>query len=133
MRWPRWQITVRTAVVLVAIAAVAIAMEKRRWELGQARLDATARTYQIRSQLFDSGEIVMTEVYLWSVKLMEAERDLCYTPFGRRAAYVGHLERMKGLQADTNKLLLKGERPLWALLEVDTYVAEAEFWTRSWR
>jgi hypothetical protein len=70
------------------------------------------------------------DVYTWSVRSLQAERELCSKPADHIAALSGHLKRVREL-AKIVDLFVKGGAPGFpagSAAAADFYVAEAELW-----
>ncbi|MCB9689719.1 MAG: hypothetical protein H6738_24450 [Alphaproteobacteria bacterium] len=87
----------------------------------QTRADAAIRVLQQVRVAQQGGTATAEDVYIWSLRVLQAERDL-----GRTTAERDHLSRMNALNTAVQDLAAHG---LVAALEVDQaafYVAEAE-------
>ena len=70
-------------------------------------------------------------VYTWSVRWLQAQRDLSQTKDQRTAAFVDHDNRMKQLREAVKTLVGDGNSGLLQASEApaaDWYLAEAELW-----
>jgi hypothetical protein len=70
-------------------------------------------------------------VYIWSVRWLEAQRDLSATKDERIAAFADHHKRMKELHANVQFMVAGGNYgllPESAVPESEWYLAEAELW-----
>jgi hypothetical protein len=67
------------------------------------------------------------EVYTWSVRLLDAERDLSSRHDDRISALQGHLQRMTDLQKQVKRMLEELLPPKTAM-DAEWYRLEAELW-----
>jgi RND family efflux transporter MFP subunit len=107
--------------------------------LMKARLEATQKAYEeaveASQQLIQTRNLTIPlvkseEVYTWSVRWLNAQRDLSSKKDDQVAALKGHLQRMKELQEQVARLRKGGVVSLSSLqpLAVESYLVEAELW-----
>jgi hypothetical protein len=110
---------------------------KEEAPLLRVRVTAAQKAYTAAmdglQQKFRAGEVLLTvckpeEVYTWSVRLFNAQRDMADKKEDRLFALENHLKRMKELRQVVIRLhedgLIRGiDAPA-----ADWYVAEAELW-----
>jgi hypothetical protein len=115
--------------VSLLIAAAPIAQSQRQAEPGvpmdllKAQVASARRAYEMSRLMFRERvpNSDLENLYLWSVRWLNAERDLSKKPAERVAAAEAHLERMKAVEAMAKQLAKTeagGER----------YPAAAEFY-----
>ena len=104
MSRPRFRYSLLTSLAVVAVIAILLGAlksaerERSRRSLGGVRLTAALRNYQGSLKQLDGGEIRLETVYTWSLRVMEAERDLAGTWGDRVAAVEAHRARMEAIQ-----------------------------------
>lgn len=87
----------------------------------QARADAAIKVLQQVRVAQQGGTASAEDVYLWSLRVLQAERDL-----GRATAERDHLSRMNALQGVVKDLAEHGLVPVIEVDRAEYYVAEAE-------
>lgn len=98
--------------------------------LAKERLRAARHAYEVvwaRFKPFDLSKGDGEDVYRWSRRWMESERDFATTKAGRVAAVRGHVERMKKLEQEV-RMYARGTIPFRQLAATQFYRAEAELW-----
>jgi hypothetical protein len=96
----------------------------------EERLDAARNAYEsvwTKFKPFDLSKGDGEDVYRWSRRWMEAERDLTTTKAERVAALQGHSQRMKKLEEEV-QAYARGTIPFQQLAATKFYRAEAETW-----
>jgi WD40 repeat protein len=97
----------------------------------KAQVASARKVYELNLMAFKVGVAKSNDLeslYLWSVRWLNAERDLSDTPADRVAAAAAHLERMKTVEAMANafaKIEPAGGRHATA---ADFYRAQAQVW-----
>lgn len=94
------------------------------------RVALAADTYALVHGRLGAGAGSTEEVYRWSVRWLEAQRDQPLKGKALAAAYAAHLERMRALETEVGGLFDRGQ-----LTAVDRAVAryarlEAEAWAK---
>jgi hypothetical protein len=132
--------------MLAAVAAVAVFLgasryaaryterERARRSLATVRHAAALKSYQSQLDRFKEGEVALEAVYTWSLKLMEARRDLAGTPGDRVAAAEAHRKRMGVLQTYAQAAIQRGgcvDRSQFDA--INYYVLEADYWVATER
>jgi hypothetical protein len=123
---------------IVAVSAIAMAAlkaaerERARQSLGRVRLYAALQGYQECFRRFDGGEVRLNEVYTWSRRVLESQRELENTRSGRASAAAAHLSRMKTVRKTCEMPEKKGEclDPSEARA-LDYLIKEAEYWVAA--
>jgi hypothetical protein len=87
----------------------------------QARSAAAQAGYESALSQFSSQRVPMEEVYTWSLRWYESERDAGRGP----AAAAAHATRMDTLAVKVRDLVAKGMAPSLDKLTIDYVVAEA--------
>jgi hypothetical protein len=114
--------------VKVAGAAGDKAVETKK--LAKKRVDSARNAYEpawAEFKPFDLSKGDGENVYCWSRRWMESERDIATTKAERVAALQGHFERMKKLEEEVNGYS-RGTIPVQQLAATRFYRAEAEGW-----
>lgn len=123
-------------------AADEIPRTKQRTANAQARVDASREVLQIwneresapvlpgeaRAEAMKQGTVGCEFVYRWSVRCMEAERDLTQTPAGQIKAIEGHLQRMASMDDGEQRRLESSGGDKLRALAAEFYRLEAEDW-----
>lgn len=94
-----------------------------------ARLAAAERVCQMlhdEASGAPAGHQGVEHAYLWSMRRMEAQRDVDATNGDRFAALESHLQRMRDFESATAKLNKEGVASKFELSSTQFYVAEAE-------
>jgi hypothetical protein len=112
-------------VLLLALAGAARA-DATAPNLPQARVTAAAEAYAAVEASFNAGTETADHVYLWSVRLLQSQRDA-----GAKDATREHLRRMTKLEGTIRQLVAAGARPRLDLLAATYYHAEAEAWAAA--
>ncbi len=103
---------------------------KAHAERARAMLDTAKKTYEVTREAYREGTEVFANLYVWSVRWLEAERALAETKDDDLAALRAHWERTKDWYAIVKPLFdrnARGGEPA-KLHAAEYYVAEAEFW-----
>jgi len=97
--------------------------------LEQLTADA-AHAYEATKASYEVGTSVMADVYVWSRRWLDAERNLAQTDADEIASLRAHRERMKNLFLKVNALFMfrvKGAEPP-KFFAAKYYLAEADVW-----
>jgi hypothetical protein len=97
-------------------------------DLKKARVETARLAYEASFQALNAGKVDAERVYLWSVRLLEAQRDLSDKEAERLTALEGHLDRMKGLRKVAEARYKLGQTHQGEVFAADYYIAEAEIW-----
>jgi hypothetical protein len=136
--WRALSASVLGGVLLLAPAAQAAPPEAQPDQpqaLAKARVEAARKTYEAAVQGLQQtrrvGNVLMqlgrpADVYDWSVRWLNAERDLGGKKDDQLAALAGHLQRMKELEKRVAKL--SEVVPSLDVSAAEYYRVEAEFW-----
>jgi hypothetical protein len=119
--------------LLVAKGTIATGAETAgKQKPAEVRLEAAHHAYDEswrRFKPFDLSKGDGENVYRWSRRWMEAERDLATTKEQRVAAAKRHFERMKQLEQEVHNYgLLHSTTPILEMAATKFYRAEAETW-----
>ena len=114
----------------LAGAAPAPPVGKAPPELLKAQQDAAREAYRLCAAGYPAGApgCDAEKCYLWSRRLLEAERQLAGDGDADRAALAGHLDRMKQLEEIAGKLFQAKVSSRLDVLSAAFYRAEAETW-----
>jgi hypothetical protein len=91
-----------------------------------ARVTTAHRAYDLARAASATGTGTTEEVYVWSVRWLNAER--LASPDRAQAALMGHLSRMTTLEAEVRARVATGAAPASAEAACAYYVAEARAW-----
>jgi hypothetical protein len=94
----------------------------------RGRLEAASKVYRgMLERLRDAnGQVAVEDLYQWSRRWLEAERDLADTPEAAVAAAQAHLDRMTKLEAVVRKAQTVGLVPAYEVPAAEFYRLEAE-------
>jgi hypothetical protein len=95
---------------------------------GEERLSAARNAYEVvwsKFKPFDLSKGDGEDVYRWSRRWMESERDMAKSKAERVAALQSHFERMKKLEQEV-QMYARGTIPIQQLAATQFYRAEAE-------
>ncbi|HUY91673.1 MAG TPA: M56 family metallopeptidase [Pirellulales bacterium] len=96
----------------------------------QAMLEASKKTWEVTAMEFDNGRVTLSDVYVWSRRLLETERLASKDKDGEYDALLQHWRRMRVLHNKIQALFDVAARGGEAqkLHATSFYVAEAELW-----
>jgi hypothetical protein len=96
--------------------------------LALQRRDAARKTYQVL--WLDYRERIASEdaLYRWSVRWLDAERELSDQRADQVAAYQGHFERMRDLERLIRRLRESAQTTIDEASAAEFYRTEAEMW-----
>ena len=97
-------------------------------KLAKQRRDSARRTYEIHWEYYRDNRTAEELVYRWSLRWLEAERQVSEEPADQIAAYDGHLERMRELDRLVTKLRSSRVVTIDVVSAVEFYRVEAEVW-----
>jgi hypothetical protein len=114
----------------VAVPAPAAHADPRptRAQLNQARIDAAAHAYAVAEASWRVGRTPLDEVYTWSVRWLDAQRDQPVRGRALTAALADHLTRMTDLAAEVDRRVKAGSATQADAAATAYYVAEAALW-----
>jgi hypothetical protein len=99
-------------------------------KLAEERLNAAQNAYDAvwaKFKPFDLAKGDGEDVYRWSRRWMEAEREMAKSKAERLTALQGHFERMKKLEQEV-QMYARGTIPFQQLAATQFYRAEAALW-----
>jgi hypothetical protein len=97
--------------------------------LSRDRVEAARKTYQTMYKNYTEGRHVAEDtLYRWSLRWLEAEKQLAEKPADRLAAFKGHYDRMRELDRLIGKLQRAGQTTVDQVSSVEYYRVEAELW-----
>lgn len=97
--------------------------------LSRDRVEAARKTYQTMHKNYTEGRRVSEDtLYRWSLRWLEAEKELAAQPADRVAAYKGHYDRMRDLDRLIGRLQRAGQTTVDEVSAVEYYRVEAELW-----
>jgi hypothetical protein len=99
-------------------------------QLAIERRDSARKTYEVTWANYRDGMAAGEMVYRWSLRWLEAERQLSERPADQVAAFKGHLERMHDLEQLVRKVqnVAPGQATIDQVSAAEYYRSEAEFW-----
>src|SRR5262245_47803858 len=100
---PRQPLSVLLLGLLLAAGPVSLARSgpPPAQALGEAKVQAARRAYEASVKALSAGHADAEKVYVWSRRLMEAQRGLAKKKADQVAAVEAHLGRMKELRKVT--------------------------------
>jgi hypothetical protein len=93
-----------------------------------AVVDAAAQAYELAATRWQSGRGTVDEVYVWSVRWLDAQRELPLKGRALAAAAAAHLARMKDLGERTRAAVAEGRSPAHDVTATTYYLRQAERW-----
>ena len=98
--------------------------------LAKARVDAAHKAYAVAVNLVKQGSpgAKLEDVYTWSVRWLNAQRDLSGKPEDHLSALTAHLQRMQEQAKGARDLYRVGLGSPLDSVAADYYVTEAELW-----
>jgi hypothetical protein len=97
-------------------------------KLAVQRRDAARKTYLVLWTNYREGRAPEEVLYRWSLRWLEAERQLSDKPADQLAAFQGHWERMRDVEGILRKLQGSGQVTTDEASAVEYYRVEAEMW-----
>ena len=122
------------ALLLVLLSAAAVGSgpdpgtDATLGRLGKQRRDAARRTYEALWANYRERLASEDTLYRWSLRWLEAERQLTDRPADQAAAAAGHWERMRALERLMGNLQRAGQATVQEVSAAEFYRAEAEIW-----
>lgn len=95
--------------------------------LHQSRIDAAAKAYAAMLARYKSGATTADELYLWSTRWLQSQRDSGVKSLLLSGA-TDHRDRMKDLDAVTKTRVASGAASSDMVAATSYYLAEAEVW-----
>jgi hypothetical protein len=96
--------------------------------LAVLRRDAARRTYEVKWLNYRERRASEDALYLWSVRWLEAEKQLSDQPADQVAAVKAHYDRMRELDRLIRKLQAAGQTTIDEVSAAEFYRIEAEVW-----
>ena len=96
--------------------------------LAVQRRDAARRTYEALWLDYRERRASEDLLYRWSLRWLEAERELSDQPADQVAAYQAHFERMRDLDRIIRRLRGSGQTTVEEAGATEYYRVEAEIW-----
>jgi hypothetical protein len=99
-------------------------------QLATERRDAARKTFEVTWANYRDGTTSGEMLYRWSLRWLEAERQLSDRPADQANAFKGHLERMLNLERLVRKVqnVAPGQATIDQVSAAEYYRSEAEFW-----
>jgi hypothetical protein len=97
-------------------------------KLAAHRRDAARRTYEVLWTNYRERRTSQELLYLWSVRWLEAEKQLSDKPDDQVAACAAHYERMRALERLLEQVKRSGQTTLDETNAAEYYRTEAELW-----
>ncbi|MBN8613451.1 MAG: hypothetical protein J0L92_22850 [Deltaproteobacteria bacterium] len=116
----------RSAIALLFSLALSPASPVAYAQNVDTRVTTAHRAYDLARAASASGMATTEEVYVWSVRWLDAER--LAAPDRAQAAVMAHLSRMTTLEAEVRARVATGSAPASAEAACAYYVAEARAW-----
>lgn len=104
------------------LLAARVALARQGYESAYA---GVAETERINNRLIRFRQ--PEEAYAWSLRWLEAERELAADRAGQIAALESHSKRVTALEIKV-KSLIRGPLPKWALLDAQWHSLDAQLW-----
>lgn len=120
----------RRSLVLAAALALAAVTPASADDDPGAIVDAAAKAYEVALKRWESGAGPGDDIYTWSVRWLDAQRDLPLKGKALAAAASAHLERMKTLAERTRVKVDAGAVSALDAVATVFYVREAERWVK---
>ncbi len=95
---------------------------------GEARIAAAAAAFATARARLAAGTTTVDVVYAWSVRWLDAQRELPLKGKALAAAAQAHLERMTALAAEAGDAVDRGAAPAADREATSYYRVEAEVW-----
>lgn len=132
----------KPTVVLVLVAGLAVAggilassvrgdsaASDKPAKLAEARLKAANEAYRLYQERHKKeGDVEAETLYLWSNRILNAERDAASKEEQRITALQAHLDRMMQLESETKRRLEGGKVRAHEMAAAEFYRLEAELW-----
>jgi len=96
--------------------------------LGKERVEAARKTYQVMWTNYREGRYPADTLYRWSVRWLDADRQLSDQAADQLAAYKTHFERMRELERLVISVNRAGQATVDEVSSAEFYRAEAELW-----
>jgi hypothetical protein len=96
--------------------------------LAVQRREAARRTYEVTWIDYRERRASLDGLYRWSVRWLEADRQLSDQPADQVAAFKAHFERMRDLDRLIRKLRAAGQTTIDETSAAEFYRTEAEMW-----
>jgi hypothetical protein len=96
--------------------------------LALQRRDAARRTYEVMWTNYRERRAQADTLYRWSVRWLEAEKQLAKNPAGQAAAFKEHWERMRDLDRLIRDLVRSRQVTSDEVSASEYYRVEAEVW-----
>ncbi len=116
------------ALLGLALTAAAGLATPARAGRAEVRIAAAAETFAIAQARYAAGTITVDDVYTWSVRWLDAQRDQPLKGKALVAAAAAHLDRMTALEAEVTAAVAAGRASSYDLAAARYYRAEAELW-----
>jgi hypothetical protein len=113
--------------IIVASVVVLVPLARSTGAAEQERFDAASKVYTALEVQYQAGTTTLDDVYVWSVRIMQADRAV----HGDSAAVQAHAARMAAMDGSVQKRVQAGIAPRSDELSMKYYVAEARVWTTS--
>ena len=97
-------------------------------KLAKEKLEVARQAFKLAMEDLQTGRGTAEQIYLWSRRCLEAQRDLSAKKSDKLASLKEHLQRMKDLQKVTTELYRTGKATQFNAVASQFYVLEAEIW-----
>lgn len=112
------------------LAPSAAGEERSAAALAEANLKAARQTLNALMEAYRTGNgpVDVEKVYLWSRRVLEAQRDISSKKADQLAAIEEHLARMKGWRENAAKRYKAGQGTHAEVSAMEFFVTQAELW-----
>jgi hypothetical protein len=119
--------------IFLGLAATSLSGTSKEAEklvkLRKAKLESARQTYNVVSRNFNEGPVRGVELpYRWSIRLLEAERQMNDQKPEQIAALERHVERMKNVELVARDLYRARVNTVNEVTAAEYYRMEAEIW-----
>lgn len=126
----QWRVGPRSAQAVEQAAEATLRRPTVNRVILQRMTDDAAKTYVATKAGYDVGTAMMSEVYVWSRRWLDAERAMATSDAEDISAVRAHRERMKQLMLKVRALYITGTKggEMEKFFATKFYVAEADAW-----
>jgi len=96
------------------------------WELAKAKVDAARKAYLSIAQEFLEGKATVEQVHQWSVRWLNAQRDVSSKKPDQITALEGHIARMQQLEKDAKEKYEGRRGPVSDMFAAEYHRVDAE-------
>ena len=118
-------IVLASALTFAAVVPAHANPRPTRAQLSRTRIDAAAHAYAVTEAAWRAGRAPLDDVYTWSVRWLDAQRDQPVHGRALTAALGDHLTRMVDLATEVDRRVKAGSASQVDAAATAYYVAEA--------